>query len=63
MTRLMYDEKVVCEIMTNRSVSMDEMLEFFFDDYEEAYNQGVPGFYEFDGLYLFDVENAEMIRE
>lgn len=58
MAKVMYDGKVVCEVTTNHSMTIDEMINLCFDDFEEEERKGTPGFYEYNGYYLFDIENA-----
>ena len=62
MAKLFYDGKLVCEVVTNHSMSMEDMINLCFDDFEEEEQNGTPGFYynDFTEKYEFDYEKAQM---
>lgn len=57
---------VIGEVMTNRSLTIEEaMYAIGYDlndaeDLERGYNEDIEGFCYEDGIYFFDVENVEM---
>ena len=66
--KVMFNEKVIGEITTNRSLTIEEAIYALgydvndIDDCEKAYNEGFePAYLDDCGNYCIDVENCEMV--